>query len=86
MCDTSHILVCVPRTPLAVVAAAVCAVWIGYGTQLHALRDAHSSMRWRWLVGSIELWVSFAKETYKRDYILQKRPIILSMLLLEATP
>jgi len=32
------------------------------------------------LVGSIKLQVSFAKETYKRDYILQKRPIILSMM------
>jgi len=28
------------------------------------------------LVGSIKLQVSFAKEPYKRDYILQKRPII----------
>jgi len=24
----------------------------------------------------LKLWVSFAKEPYKRDYILQKRPII----------
>jgi len=29
-----------------------------------------------WLVGSLKTWVSFAKEPYKRDYILQKRPII----------
>ena len=29
------------------------------------------------LVGSLKLWVSFAKEPYKRDYILQKRPITL---------
>jgi len=28
------------------------------------------------LVGSLKLSVSFAKEPYKRDYILQKRPII----------
>ena len=31
---------------------------------------------------SINLQVSFAKETYKRDYILQKRPIILTSLLI----
>jgi len=28
------------------------------------------------LVGSLKLQVSFAKEPYKRDYILQKRPMI----------
>ena len=44
------------------------------------------TMGWLWLVGSIKLWVSFAKETYKRDDILQKRPIILSILLTVATP
>ena len=32
------------------------------------------------------LQVSFAKVPYKRDYILQKRPIILRSLLIEATP
>jgi len=41
---------------------------------------------WLQLVGSIKLQVSFAKETYKRDNILQKRPIILSILLTVATP
>jgi len=39
----------------------------------------------RW-VGSIKLQFSFAKEPYKRDYILQKRPIIFSILLTVATP
>ena len=39
-----------------------------------------------WLVASIKLQVSFAKEPYKRDDILQKRPIILSILLIVATP
>jgi len=34
-------------------------------------------MGWLRLVGSLKSQVSFAKETYKRDYILQKRPIIL---------
>jgi len=33
-------------------------------------------MGWRWLVGSLKLYVSFAKEPDKIDYILQKRPII----------
>jgi len=32
-------------------------------------------MGWLWLVGSTKLWVSFAKGPYKRDYILQMRPI-----------
>ena len=31
---------------------------------------------WRRLVGSLKLQVSCAKETYKRDDILQKRPVI----------
>ena len=43
-------------------------------------------MRWLWLVGSIKLYVSFAKEPYKRDDILQKRPVSLSILLIKATP
>ena len=47
---------------------------------------ALSSMRWLRLVGSLKLQVSFAKEPYKRDDILQKRPIILRSLLTEATP
>jgi len=34
-------------------------------------------MGWLQLVGSLKLQVSFAKEPYKRDDILQKRPIIL---------
>jgi len=41
-------------------------------------------MGWLRLVGSIKSWVSFAKEPYKRDNILQTRPRILSILL-EAT-
>ena len=43
-------------------------------------------MIWLRSVGSIKLQVFFAKDTYKRDYILQKRPIILSILLTAATP
>jgi len=41
---------------------------------------------WLRLVGSLKLYVSFAKESYKRDYILQKRHIILRSLLIVATP
>jgi len=37
-------------------------------------------------VGSLKLQVSFAKEPYKRDDILQKRPIILRSLLIIAIP
>ena len=39
-------------------------------------------MGWFWLVGSIRLYVSFAKELYKRDDILQKGPMMLLMLLM----
>ena len=42
-------------------------------------------MRWLRLVGSLELQVSFAKESYKRDYILKKRPIVLRSLSIVAT-
>jgi len=38
------------------------------------------------LVSSLKLWVSFAKEHYKKDYILQERPVILRSLLIVATP
>jgi len=43
-------------------------------------------MGWLRLVGSLKLLVSFAKELYNNDYILQKRPIILRSLLIVATP
>jgi hypothetical protein len=45
-----------------------------------------ADMGWRRLVGSLKLLVSFAKEPYKRDNILQNRPMILSILLTVATP
>jgi len=45
-----------------------------------------SAMGWLQLVGSIQLYVSFAKEPYKRHNILQKRTIVLSILLTVATP
>jgi len=43
-------------------------------------------MGWLRLVGSFKLWVSFGKEPYKRDDILQKIPVILRSLLIVATP
>jgi len=53
---------------------------------LGLVSSGEGCMGWLQLVGSIKLQVSFAKETYKRDDILQKRPIILSILLTVATP
>ena len=45
-----------------------------------------SCMGWLRLVGSLTSQVSLAKELYKTDDILQKRPIILRSLLHVATP
>jgi len=44
------------------------------------------SMRWLRWVGSLKWQVSFAKEPYKRDDILQKRPMIVRSLIIVATP
>ena len=49
-------------------------------------RFTHIHIRWLRLVGSLKLQVSFATEPYKRDDILQKRPIIWRSLLIVATP
>ena len=49
------------------------------------LRRRHH-IGWLRLVGSLKLQVSCAKELYKRDYILPKRPIIWRSLLIVATP
>ena len=43
-------------------------------------------MGWLRLVGSLKLQVSFAKEPYKRDHMLQKRHRILMSLPIVATP
>jgi len=48
--------------------------------------STHLGMGWLQLVGSLKLYVSFAKEHYKRDDILQKRPITLRSLLHLAIP
>jgi len=42
----------------------------------HFMHRLKILMGWLMLVGPIKLWVSFAKEPYKRDDILQNRPII----------
>ena len=47
-----------------------------------AIRD----MGWLQLVGSLKWYVSFARELYTRDCILQKRPIFVRSLLIVATP
>jgi len=52
----------------------------------HHLDKRGVRMGWLRLLGSFILQVSFAKEPYKRDYILQKRPIIFKSLLIVATP
>jgi len=44
-----------------------------------------SIMGWLRLEGSLKLQVSFAKEPYNADHILQKRPMILRSLLMGAT-
>jgi len=54
-------------------------------SELHGEHGAQTFEKFR-SVGSIKLHVSFVKEPYKRDNILQKRPVIQSILLTEATP
>jgi len=43
-------------------------------------------MGWLRLVGCLKIYVSFAKELYKRDLYSAKRPVFLSILLIVATP
>jgi len=76
---TEFVCVCERETAEEIkesVCVCVCAFWSGpLGT-----------MGWLRFVGSLKLKVSFAKEPYRRDDILQKRPIILRSLLIVATP
>jgi len=60
--------------------------WHLHSTECLSPIHIHIHMGWLQLVGSIKLYVSFAKEPYKRDDILQKRPVILSILLTVAIP
>jgi len=50
------------------------------------LKAPRKDMGWLRLVGSLKLQVSFEKEPYERDDILQKRPTISRSLLIVATP
>jgi len=50
-------------------------VWM-YSADCSVRGYTSADMGWLWLVGSLKLQVSFAKEPYKRDDILQQRPII----------
>ena len=50
------------------------------------MRRVLNSMGWLRLVVSFKLWVSFAKEPYKRHYILQKKPVNLRSLIIVSTP
>jgi len=49
------------------------------------MRD-RAAMGWLRLVGSFKSYVSCAREPYKRDYILQKRPVVFRSLLIVAIP
>ena len=40
------------------------------------INEEFNGMWWLRLVGSLKLWVSFAKEPHKIDNIWQKRPMI----------
>jgi len=72
VCSVCFAFATVLRTLWCVVCAKVCSVLC--------------TMGWLRLVGFLKLLVSFAKEPYKRDDNLQKRPIILRSLLILATP
>jgi len=52
----------------------------------HPVRLTPSDVGWLQLVGSLKPQVSFAKEPYQRDDILQKRRTNLRSLLIVATP
>jgi len=55
---------------------------------MNGVRHAYESASYEvaTIRGSFKLQGSFAKETYKKNDILQKRPIILRSLLIVATP
>jgi len=73
-----------PVLPIVLVSTLENTFYSRHFGQPHILLDTH--MGWLRLVGSLKLQVSFAKEPYKRDDILKKRPMILRSLLLVATP
>ena len=53
---------------------------------VHNTSTQHHAMGWLRSVGSIKLHVSFAEYRLFHRALLQKRPIIVSILLTEATP
>jgi len=53
---------------------------------IQAVSESTCIMGWLRLVGFLKVYVSFAKEPYQRDNVLQKRPMILRSLLFVATP
>jgi len=57
-----------------------------YKSPIYFLSYIYIHMGWLRIVGSLKSYVSFAKKPYKRDYILQKRPINLRILRFVATP
>jgi len=61
------------------------AIHLSFRTRVTLIRRP-LDMGWLRLVGSLKLYASFAQEPYKRDYILQKTPIISRSLLIVATP
>jgi len=63
----------------------LCTTVNGANKMCHKYGYHMSHMGWLRFVGSSKVQVFFAKEPYKRDDILQKRPIILRSLLIVAT-
>jgi len=70
-------------------------IWMSHVTHMNVTWRTHMSrcgsiscliMGWLQLVGSVKLQVSFAEYSLFYRALLQKRPIILSILLTEATP
>ena len=89
LCIYTHILMCDQeavdhdRPPCA--EGALLQITAEMGVKIHE-PTRKPEMGWLRLVSSLKLQVSFAIEPYKRDDILQKRPIILRSLLILATP
>jgi len=61
-------------------------IYMSQTTQLVSVLMSAETTGWLRLVGSIKLYVSFAEYSLFYRSLLQKRPIILSILLTEATP
>ena len=77
LCDITQLNMCAPIAIKCVCTSAL---------RLRIIRTLQHTMGWLPLVGSSKIQVSFAKEPYKRDDILQKRPMISTSLLIVATP